>query len=87
MMLDCGTSFLYVVNVRNACDCLCYSHTFAGILALIQWRKMEKKKNKKAATAYQIFLCVFQTDSVERKITALENITFCVSSNLSLRIN
>ena len=30
------------------------------------------------------FLSVFQTDSVERKITALENIIICVSFNLSL---
>ena len=26
---------LYVLNVINACNCLCYSQTFAGILALI----------------------------------------------------
>ena len=36
MKLDVGRSFLYVVKVRNACDCLCYSHIFAGYLALIQ---------------------------------------------------
>ena len=36
MTLDDGTLFLHVVNVRNACDCLCYSQTFVGYLALIQ---------------------------------------------------
>ena len=36
MTLDGDTSFLYVVNVRNACDCLCNSQIFAGYLALIQ---------------------------------------------------
>ena len=55
-MLDCGTSFLYVVNFRNACDYLCYSKIFAGIPALIQWRK--KWKYFKAATAFQIS-CVY----------------------------
>ena len=85
MILDCGTSFLYVVNVRNACDCLCYSQIFAGILALIQWRKNGKKI--KGCNRFPDFLCVFQTDFVERKITALENITFCVSLNLSFRVN
>ena len=56
MMLDCGTSFLYAVNVRNASDYLCYSQVFAGILELLQWRK--KWKYLKAATAFQIF-CVY----------------------------
>ena len=41
----------------------------------------------KGCNRFPDFLCVFQTDFVERKITALENITFCVSFNLSLRIN
>ena len=46
----------------------------------------EKRKNLKAATAFQIFVC-----SVEKKsqlyCELLENITFCVSFNLTLRIN
>ena len=33
MTLDGGTSFWYVVNVRNACD---HSQIFAGYIALIQ---------------------------------------------------
>ena len=45
---------------------------------------MEKSKG---CNSFPDFLCVFQTDSVERKIKALENITFCVSFNLSFRIN
>ena len=36
MTLDGEKSFLFVVNVRNARDCLCYSQIFAGYLALIQ---------------------------------------------------
>ena len=41
----------------------------------------------KGCNRFPDILCVFQTDSVERKITALENITFCVSFNLYFRIN
>ena len=41
----------------------------------------------KGCNRFPDFLCVFQTDSVERKITDLENITFCVLFNLSFRIN
>ena len=37
----------------------------------------------KGCNRFPDFLCVFQTDFVERRITALENITFCVSFNLS----
>ena len=33
----------------------------------------------KGCNRFPDFLCVFQTDFAERKITASENITFCVS--------
>ena len=32
MTLDCSTSFVYVVNVRNACDWLCYSQIFVAFV-------------------------------------------------------
>ena len=59
MTLDCGTSFLYVVNVRNECDFLCYSQIFAGILEYNTM--MEKLKNLRLQPLSR-FLCVFQTD-------------------------
>ena len=47
----------------------------------------EKMEIFKGCNHFPDFLCLFQTDSVERKITALENITFCVPFNLSFGIN
>ena len=58
--LNGGKSFLNVVNVRNACDCLCYSQIFAGYLNCAN-TMTEKWTNLKAATDFQN-LCVFQTD-------------------------
>ena len=59
MTLDFGTSFLYVVNVINTCDCLCYSQTFAGIFALIQSRKKEEFIG---CYRFPDLVYVFQTD-------------------------
>ena len=47
---------------------LLFSEIFAGLLALIQLRKMEEFKG---CNRFPDFLCVFQTDFVEKKITAL----------------
>ena len=38
LALDGGMSVLQVINVRNACKCLCYSQTFGGISSLQWWK-------------------------------------------------
>ena len=81
--------FLQVVNVRNACDCLCYSQVIAGYLAQVHFCTMtEKWTNLKAATAFQKCVCISNRLVVERfhlYCELLENITFCVSFNLTFR--
>ena len=51
----------------------------------------EKWKSLKAATAFQIFACISNRLVLRKKsqlyCELLENITFCVSFNLTFRIN
>ena len=60
MTLDCGASFVYDVNVINACDFLRYSYS-CTITMMKQW------KDLKAATAFQILCVYFKQISVEKK--------------------
>ena len=60
MTLDCGTSFLYVVNVRLSV----LQSNFRGYSCMNTMT--EKWKNLKAATAFQIFVC-FSNRVVLRK--------------------
>ena len=77
MKLDGGTSFLHVVNVRNACDCLCYSQMFRGLSCA---KTMTVKfTNLKAPTDFKNCVCISNRLVVERLqlyCELLENITF-----------
>ena len=69
MMLDCGTSFLYVVNVINACDCLSYCQIFESILALIQLRKIGRIQRLQPLSRFCV--CISNRLVLRVKITAL----------------
>ena len=80
------------MNVINTCDCLSDPVLQSDLRGYSCTNTiMEKWKDLKAATAFQILCVYFKHISVDKKITALLRVVrkykFCVSFDLTLRIS